>query len=332
MSTITRQWLLARRPQGAAQAEDFQLVERELPAPADGEVLVRNHFLSLDPYMRGRMDDNKSYAAPQPLGEVMVGSTAGEVLVSRNSRFAAGDFVVGYFGWQTHGLSDGKGLSKVDAQRVPLSAYLGCVGMPGVTAWYGLNRIIEPKAGQTIVVSAAAGAVGSVVGQLARLKGCRVVGIAGGPDKCALVTGTYGFDACIDYKAGGVSAALKAAASGGIDGVFENVGGAVFDAVLQRMNAFGRIAVCGLISRYDGAPMPINNFHSVLINRLRVEGFIISEHNEVWPEALRELGTLVAEGRLHYRETIAEGIEAAPEAFIGLLKGRNVGKQLVKLI
>ncbi|MBN9426074.1 MAG: NADP-dependent oxidoreductase [Burkholderiales bacterium] len=332
MSTITRQWLLARRPQGAAQAEDFQLVERELPAPADGEVLVRNHFLSLDPYMRGRMDDNKSYAAPQPLGEVMVGSTAGEVLVSRNPRFAAGDFVVGYFGWQTHGLSDGKGLSKVDAQRVPLSAYLGCVGMPGVTAWYGLNRIIEPKAGQTIVVSAAAGAVGSVVGQLARLKGCRVVGIAGGPDKCALVTGTYGFDACIDYKAGGVSAALKAAAPGGIDGVFENVGGAVFDAVLQRMNAFGRIAVCGLISRYDGAPMPINNFHSVLINRLRVEGFIISEHNEVWPEALRELGTLVAEGRLHYRETIAEGIEAAPEAFIGLLKGRNVGKQLVKLI
>lgn len=332
MSTITRQWLLARRPQGAVQPGDFQLVERELPELADGQVLVRNHFMSLDPYMRGRMDDNKSYAAPQPLGEVMVGGTAGEVVASRNPRFAVGDSVIGMFGWQTHGISDGRGLSKVDTRRVPLSAYLGCVGMPGVTAWYGLNRIIEPKAGQTIVVSAAAGAVGSVVGQLAKMKGCRVIGIAGGPDKCALVTDVYGFDGCIDYKAGGVPAALKAAAPAGIDGVFENVGGTVLDAVLQRMNAFGRIAVCGLISRYDGAPMPINNFHSVLINRLRIEGFIVTEHGDVWPEALRELGALVGEGRLHYRETVAQGIEAAPEAFIGLLKGRNIGKQLVKLV
>jgi len=332
MSEKNRQILLASRPKGEVTPADFRLVEAEIPAIGPGEVLVRNHFLSLDPYMRGRMDDAKSYAASQPLDEVMIGGTAGEVVESRNPQFAVGDRVMGMLGWQLYGKDDGRMIRKVDTSRVPLSAYLGAVGMPGVTAWYGLNRIIAPRAGETVVVSAASGAVGSVVGQLARRKGCRVVGVAGGAQKCAIVVDEYGFDACVDYKAGQLYADLRAATPDGIDGYFDNVGGATLDAVLRRMNAFGRIAVCGLISSYDGQPMPLQNFRSVLVNRLRVEGFIVSEHMEVWPEALRELGTLVATGELKYRETIAQGLENAPEAFIGLLKGRNVGKQLVRLI
>jgi len=332
MSGKNRQILLASRPKGEVTPANFRLVEAEIPGIGAGEVLVRNHFLSLDPYMRGRMDDAKSYAASQPLDEVMIGGTAGEVVASHNPEFAVGDRVMGMLGWQLYGKSDGRMIRKVDTSRVPLSAYLGAVGMPGVTGWYGLNRIIAPKVGETVVVSAASGAVGSVVGQLARRKGCRVVGVAGGAHKCAIVVDEYGFDACIDYKAGQLYADLRAATPDGIDGYFDNVGGATLDAVLRRMNAFGRIAVCGLISAYDGQPMPLQNFRSVLVNRLRVEGFIISEHMEAWPEALRELGALVATGELKYRETIAQGLENAPEAFIGLLKGRNVGKQLVRLV
>jgi len=332
MSEKNRQILLASRPKGEVTPADFRLVEAEIPEIGPGEVLVRNHFLSLDPYMRGRMDDAKSYAASQPLDEVMIGGTAGEVIESRNPEFAVGARVMGMLGWQLYGKDDGRMIRKVDTSRVPLSAYLGAVGMPGVTAWYGLNRIIAPRAGETVVVSAASGAVGSVVGQLARRKGCRVVGVAGGAQKCAIVVDEYGFDACVDYKAGQLYADLRAATPDGIEGYFDNVGGATLDAVLRRMNAFGRIAVCGLISSYDGQAMPLQNFRSVLVNRLRVEGFIVSEHMEVWPEALRELGTLVATGELKYRETIAQGLENAPEAFIGLLKGRNVGKQLVRLI
>jgi len=331
MSEKNRQILLASRPKGEVSPANFRLVEAPIPEIAPGEVLVRNHFLSLDPYMRGRMDDAKSYAPSQPLDEVMIGGTAGEVIESRNPEFAIGDRVMGMLGWQLYGKSDGRMIRKVDTSRVPLSAYLGAVGMPGVTAWYGLNRIVAPKAGETVVVSAASGAVGSVVGQLAKRKGCRVVGVAGGAQKCAIVVDEYGFDACIDYKAGQLYPDLRAATPDGIDGYFDNVGGATLDAVLRRMNAFGRIAVCGLISAYDGQPMPLQNFRSVLVNRLRVEGFIVSEHMELWPEALRELGALVAAGELKYRETIAQGLENAPEAFIGLLKGRNVGKQLVRL-
>jgi hypothetical protein len=223
---------------------------------------------------------------------------------------------------------------------VPLSAYLGPVGMPGVTAWVGLNRIIAPKAGETVVVSAASGAVGSVVGQLAKTAGCRAVGIAGGADKCAYVVDELGFDACLDYKAAsrdGVlderefSRQLKAAAPAGIDGCFENVGGAILDGVLQRMNAFGRIAVCGMIAGYDGQPIPLKYPQLILVSRLKVQGFIVTEYPEAWPPALKELGAGVAAGRIRYRESIAEGLAAAPEAFIGLLKGRNFGKQLVKL-
>ncbi|MBV8261795.1 MAG: NADP-dependent oxidoreductase, partial [Paraburkholderia sp.] len=223
-------------------------------------------------------------------------------------------------------------LQLVDTTHVPLSAYLGPVGMPGVTAWYGLNRIFEPKAGQTVVVSAASGAVGSVVGQLAKRAGCRAVGIAGGADKCRYVTETLGFDACVDYKAGNLYQDLKAATPDGVDGYFENVGGEVLDATLARMNAFGRIALCGMIAGYDGQPMPLKYPQLLLTQRLLVQGFIVSEHMDVWPQALRELGTLVAKQQLAYRETVAEGLENAPSAFLGMLKGQNFGKQLVKLI
>ncbi len=331
MSTYQR-IVLASRPQGEVTADNFRLETQPLPAIADGQLLVRNHYLSLDPYMRMRMVDVKSYAAPQPLDETMIGGTVGEVIESKHPKFTVGDKVVGMFGWSEIGVSDGTLLKKVPDGPVPLSAYLGAVGMPGMTAWYGLNQIIQPKVGQTIAVSAASGAVGSVVGQLAKLKGCRVVGIAGGKQKCDYVVNELGFDACVDYKGGNLFKDMKAAAPDGIDGLFENVGGVVMDATLARMNPFGRIALCGLISGYDGNPMPIHNIHAVLSMRLLVQGFIVSEHMEFWPQGLTELGQLVAEGKLKYRETIADGLASAPEAFMGLLRGKNFGKQLVKLI
>ena len=340
MATIlNKQWLLASRPVGEATADNFRLVETPLPELAEGQVLVRHQYLSLDPYMRSRMDDAKSYAQPQALDAVMGGRTVGEVVASRNARFAPGDKVLGMGGWQQYAVidADQRGmLQKVDATHIPLSAYLGAVGMPGVTAWYGLTKIIEPKAGETIVVSAASGAVGSVVGQLAKQLRCRAVGIAGGPEKCRYVVEVLGFDACIDYRQHAdpksLSAALKGACPNGIDGNFENVGGMILDAVLQRMNAFGRIALCGMISGYDGQPIPLLQPQLLLLSRLKLQGFIVSEHMELWPVALKELGTLVASGKLKYRESIAEGIEAAPQAFLGLLKGKNFGKQLVKLV
>jgi NADPH-dependent curcumin reductase CurA len=326
-----RRIVLASRPEGAASPRNFRLEEVETPELKAGQFLVRNEWLSLDPYMRGRMNESKSYAAAQPLGEVMLGGTAGTVIESLNPKFKAGDRVVAYFGWQEYGVSDGTGVYKVDARVIPLSAYLGPVGMPGVTAWYGLNRIIRPGEGETVLVSAAAGAVGSVVGQLAKIAGCRAVGIAGGPDKCGYAVAELGFDACIDYKSQDVNRALKDAAPQGVDGYFENVGGNILNAVLPRMNAFGRIALCGLIAGYDGQPIPISNPTWLLIHRLKLEGFIISEHNDVWPEALKELGTHVIAGRLKYREAVAHGLENAPQAFLGMLKGANFGKQLVKL-
>lgn len=340
MSTLTnRQILLASRPAGEPTVDNFKLVETPVPELQDGQVLVRHHYLSLDPYMRGRMNEGKSYAQPQPLGEVMIGGTVGEVVQSRNPNFQVGDKVVGMGGWQEYAVVDAhqRGvLQKVDTTHIPLSAYLGAVGMPGVTAWYGLVKIIEPKAGETVVVSAASGAVGGVVGQLAKVRGCRAVGIAGGPDKCRYVVEELGFDACIDYKqhrdVRSLASALKEACPDGIDGYFENVGGMMLDAVLLRMNAFARIALCGMISGYNGEPIPLQNPQLLLVNRVKLQGFIVSEHMDVWPEALKELGTLVATGKLKYRESIAQGIERAPEAFIGLLKGRNFGKQLVKLI
>ena len=333
-----RQILLDNRPQGEATLANFKLVENQTPALQDGQVLVRHHYLSLDPYMRGRMNDSKSYAACQPLGEVFQGGTVGEVIESRHPKFAVGDKVVGFGGWQEYSVVDARQpgtLKKVDTTHVPLSHYLGAVGMPGVTAWYGLVKIIAPKAGETVVISAASGAVGSAFGALAKARGCRVVGIAGGPDKCKYVTDELGFDACIDYRqhpdVKSMSAALKAACPKGIDGHFENVGGYILDAVMLRTNAFARIALCGMIAGYDGQPLPMQNPALLLVNRIKLEGFIVSEHMEVWPEALAELGQLVGTGKLRPRETIAQGIESAPQAFLGLLKGKNFGKQLVKM-
>jgi NADPH-dependent curcumin reductase len=328
---INRRIVLASRPQGAASTSNFRLEEVPLPSLQPGQLLVRNQWLSLDPYMRGRMNEGRSYAAAQALGDVMVGGTAGEVVESHHPGFAAGDQVIGYLGWQEYGVSDGSGLFKVDTRDVPLSAYLGPVGMPGVTAWYGLNRIIEPAQGETIVVSAASGAVGSVVGQLAALGGCRAVGIAGGPEKCRYVTDELKFDACIDYKSEDVGKRLKELAPDGVDGYFENVGGEIMNAVLPRMNAFGRIALCGLIAGYDGQAIPISNPSWFLVSRLTLKGFIVSEHMDVWPAALKELAGHVASGRMKYRETVAHGLESAPQAFLGMLKGANFGKQLVKL-
>lgn len=335
---INQQILLDNRPKEEATVNNFKLVSSETPALKDGEVLVKHHYLSLDPYMRGRMNDSKSYTAAQALGEVMGGGTVGEIAESKNPKFAVGDKVVGMGGWQQYSVVDGNApgmLRKVETQHIPLSAYLGSVGMPGVTAWYGLMKICEPKAGQTIAVSAASGAVGSVVGQLAKAKGCRVIGFAGGADKCKYVVDELGFDACIDYKAypdsKSLYKALKDVTPDGIDGYFENVGGVILDVVLSRMNAFGRIALCGMIAGYNGAPVPITQPQLLLVNRITLRGFIVSEHMEVWPEALKELGTMVAMGKLKFKESVAQGIAAAPEAFIGLLSGKNFGKQLVKL-
>ncbi len=336
MSDTYKRIVLASRPSGAVSPDNFRLEQVPVPELADGQVLVRNHYLSLDPYMRGRMNEGKSYATPQPLDEVMIGGTVGEVVASRNPKYAVGDKVLGMFGWQEMGVSDGSGMQKVDTSKIPLSAYLGAVGMPGVTAWYGLNRIIAPKAGETVVVSAASGAVGSVVGQLAKMAGCRAVGIAGGKEKCDYVVNELGLDACVDYKAASdpkaLYAMLKEATPQGVDGYFENVGGEILDAVLSRMNPFGRIAVCGMIAGYDGEPLPMKNPQLILVSRLKIEGFIVSEHMDVWPQALSELGGAVAQGKLKFRESVAQGLESAPEAFMGLLKGKNFGKQLVKLI
>ena len=336
---VNQQILLDNRPVGEASAGNFKLVSSESAALQDGQVLVRHHFLSLDPYMRGRMNDSKNYVAAQPLGQVMIGGTVGEVVESRSAKFQPGDKVVGMGGWQQYSIVDAAqpaALRKVDTTHVPLSHYLGAVGMPGVTAWYGLTKIIDAKAGETVVVSAATGAVGSAFAALAKARGCRAVGIAGGAEKCCYAVEELGFDACIDYKlyqdAASLSAALSQACTHGIDGYFENVGGMVLNAVLPLMNDFGRIAVCGMIAGYDGQPTPMSQPALILRSRLKVQGFIVSEHPEIWPEALKELGALVATGKLRPRETVAQGLAAAPEAFLGLLKGKNFGKQLVKLI
>ena len=331
MTIRNRQWVLASRPDGRVAESNFALNEIDVPPLQDGQVLVKVEYLSLDPYMRGRMEDAKSYAAPQPLHAVMIGGTVGEVVDSTHSKYRPGDGVVGIGGWQEYFVSDGTGLRKIDTHRIPASLYLGVVGMPGVTAWYGLHRIGKARAGETVAVSAASGAVGSVVGQLAKIHGCRAVGFAGGRAKCDYVVGELGFDACIDYKAEGARDAFAAATPSGVDIVFENVGGAVFDMALARMNPFGRVALCGLIAGYNAEDIALHNVRSILVNRLTVKGFIVSEHQDVWGQALEELGGQVASGRLKYRESISAGTESAPAAFIGLLQGKNFGKQLVKM-
>lgn len=336
MSTTYRRIVLASRPSGWVTPDNFRLEEVSLPAPGPGQVLVRNHYLSLDPYMRGRMEESKSYAEPQKLGETMVGGTVGMVEASNHPDFPVGQTVFGMLGWQEYGLSDGSNLMKIDTTSVPITAYLGTVGMPGVTAWYGLNRICEPKAGETVLVSAASGAVGSVVGQLAKLAGCRAVGIAGGPEKCEYVVAELGFDACVDHRKHGdvrsMTRALREAAPKGVDALFENVGGVCLDSALACMNPFGRVALCGVIAGYNGQDISIHNVRALLVMRLKLQGFIVADHMRDWPEALAELGRGVATGKIRYRESVAQGLAAAPEAFIGMLQGRNFGKQLVKLV
>jgi NADPH-dependent curcumin reductase len=330
--SVNRQIVLDSRPADKVSPANFRAVEAPVPHAREGEIVVRHHYISLDPYMRGRLSDAKSYAKPQELGAVMGGGTVGEVVESRNPKFKPGDFVVGMGGWQQFALSDGAGWAVVDAKTIPLSAYLGVVGMPGVTAWYGLNEIIKPKPGETVVVSAASGAVGGVVGQLARLKGARAVGIAGGPLKCAYVRDELGYDACVDHKSPTFADDMKAALPDGLDGLFENVGGEPFLQCLKRINDFGRVAICGLIASYEAAPTILPDMRIFLVRRIKIEGFIVSDHLALWPKALAEVGGLVASGKLKYRETVRDGLDAAPQALVDLLHGGNFGKMLVKLV
>jgi NADPH-dependent curcumin reductase len=330
--SVNKQLVLDSRPTGKVAPAHFRLVEAPMPKPGPGEILVRNHFLSLDPYMRGRLSDAKSYAKPQEIGAVMGGGTVGEVIESNNPRFKTGDSVVGMGGWQQYFVTDGAGFNVVDAKAIPLQAYLGVVGMPGVTAWYGLNKIIAPKPGETVVVSAASGAVGSVVGQLAKIAGAKVVGIAGGPEKCAYVRDELGFDACVDHKSPRFAEEMKAALPNGLDGLFENVGGEPFAQCLRRLNDFARLAICGLIASYEGAPTILPDMRIFLVRRIKIEGFIVSDHLPLWPLALRELASHVASGGLRYRETVREGLESAPQALVDLLHGGNFGKMLVKVV
>ncbi len=328
--------VLASRPSGMPSAANFRLEEAPIPRAGEGEIVVRNHWLSLDPYMRGRMDAARSYAKPVEIDQVMEGGAVGEVIESNNDRMPVGSFVTGRFGWQEYACVEGKSATKVDADAAPLSLYLSVLGMPGVTAWVGLLDLAQPKAGETVVVSAASGAVGSVVGQIAKIKGCRTVGIAGGAAKCEYVRKELGFDACLDYKTGDLNEALKAACPDRIDVYFDNVGGTILDACLARMNTFGRVSLCGLISQYNAASADelsgLKNIRSVLINRLRMQGFIVSDRMELWKPALADLTAWYRAGKLKFRESIVHGLVQAPGALIGLLQGQNFGKQLVKLV
>ncbi len=325
--------VLASRPHGWVKAEDFRLESMPLPTAKDGEVLVKNHWLSLDPYMRGRISDAKSYVPPVAIGAVMVGQTVGEVVESNHPGFKAGDHVLTSLGWQTHGVAKAAEISKVEAKAgVPLSYYLGVLGMPGLTAYFGLYEIGHPRAGNTLVVSAATGAVGSVVGQLGKASGCRVVGIAGGKAKCDYAVKELGFDACVDYKAGKLNEDLAAACPDGVDVYFENVGGAIMEAVMMRMNFASRMIVCGLISDYNATePYGVKTVRAILVNRIRVQGMIVFDWLARYPEGIKALAGLVATGKIKYRESVVQGIENAPQGFIDLLQGKNFGKQLVKL-
>jgi NADPH-dependent curcumin reductase CurA len=329
---MNKRIVMASYPEGWVTEANFRLETAPIPKPAEGEVLVKNHWLSLDPYMRGRMTQQKSYVKGVEPGDVMTGETAGEVVESRDPKFKPGDKVTAPSGWQLYWSGKGELLTKVDASKVPLSYFLGVLGMPGRTAWFGMKEICQPKPGETVVVSAASGAVGSVVGQLAKAWGCRAVGIAGGKAKCDYVVKELGFDACIDYKSGNLLDQLRAACPKGVDANFENVGGEILDTVLRVMNFRGRIAICGLISDYNAKePYGVKMFRAILVNRLKVQGMIVFDWQARYAEANQGLMELVLAGRLKTRESIVDGIENAPKGLIGLLKGENFGKQLVKL-
>jgi NADPH-dependent curcumin reductase CurA len=329
-----RQVRLAARPRGFPRESDFRLVEAPLPAPAPGQMLVRGVYLSIDPYMRGRMSEARSYVPPVALGDVMEGGVVGEVVRSERPGFAPGDVVEGRFGWQEYALSDGKGVRKVDPTLAPVSTALGVLGMPGLTAYFGLLEIGQPKPGETVVVSAASGAVGAVVGQLAKLRECRVVGIAGSPAKVDYIVRELGFDAGIDHRATpDLDAALSEACPRGVDVYFDNVGGRITEAVSRHVNPFARFAICGLISQYnlDEPELAPRNERFVLVNRVRIQGFLVFDFAARYREGLAQLGEWVRQGRLRYREDVVEGLERAPAALIGVLQGRNFGKMLVRL-
>ncbi len=346
MTETMQRIVLASRPDGAPVDENFRLETVSVPEIVDGEVLVRSHYMSLDPYMRGRMDDAKSYAAPVPIGGPMEGGAVGEIIASKHPKFAVGDFVFGMFGWATHGKAKGAEVQKLDPNIAPISTALGVLGMPGFTGWLGLTEYGKPKAGETLVVAAATGPVGSMVGQIAKSRGLKVVGIAGGAEKCRVATETYGFDACVDHRAfddaRSLRGALRTACPDGVDIYFENVGGKVLDAVLPLMNPHGRIPICGMIAWYNAGGLGADAsmealtgprlWRTILVNFLSVNGFIISNHYDRYGEFLREVAPDVVAEKIAYLEDVAEGLETAPAAFRALLKGGNMGKQIVKLI
>ena len=334
-----RRVLLKHRPVGEPKPSDFEVVDAPVPQPQDGQILVRTIWLSLDPYMRGRMNDVKSYVAPVELGQPMVGGTVGEVVESHDAAFRAGDIVLTYGGWQAYHVASSAGARvgafgpiTLDPKAAPISTALGILGMPGMTAYVGLYDLGQPKPGETVVVSAAAGAVGSVVGQLAKIRGCRAVGIASSKDKCDYVVHELGLDACVSYRVPDLAAVLRDACPNGIDVYFDNVGGDVLKAVLRLVNPFARIPLCGIISQYNATELPPGpNLGPVLVNRVTIRGFIVSDHVDRMPQFLAECGRWLREGRLKYREDVVDGLDRAPEAFIGLLRGRNLGKMLVKV-
>lgn len=334
MSEKNTQVLLAARPRGLPKKTDFEIVEREIPNPAEGEMLVRTLYLSVDPYMRSRMNAEKSYARNVELGEVMTGGVVGEVVESRNPDFVQGDIIQERLGWQAYAVTDGSTARKVDPQSAPISTALGVLGMPGLTAYFGLLEVSPPSPGETVVVSAASGAVGSVVGQIAKIKGCRAVGIAGTEEKIRFVVDDCGFDAAFNYKTtDDYGAALAELCPDGIDVYFDNVGGPILDAIIPRMNIHGRISICGQISQYNATetptgPRPFWNFIKL---RLKAQGFLVFDFRNRHDEALIELGEWVRNGRIRYREDIIDGLENAPDAFIGLLCGDNIGKRLVRV-
>lgn len=345
MAENMRRIVLASRPDGHPVPENFRLEEAPIPDPGPGEILVRVTWLSLDPYMRGRMDDAKSYAAPVPIGGTMEGGCIAEVIASNNSKFMPGDQVTYRFGWCSHAVSDGKGVRKIDPTLAPPSAHLGVLGMPGLTAFVGLNEHGRPKEGETLVVGAATGAVGSLVGQLAKIYGLRAVGVAGGTDKCAFAVEELGFDACLDHRAAADAKSLRtqlaAACPHGIDIYFENVGGKPLEAVIPLMNMFGRIPVCGIISWYDLGGLGMDEapgpnllprvWRTILVNRLSVRGFIVTDHADRFRDFMAEVPGYIHDGRIKYRESVTEGLENAPAAFLSMLKGGNFGKTLVKV-
>jgi NADPH-dependent curcumin reductase CurA len=330
----SRQIVLAERPVGWPTDANFRLETTTLPAPADGQFLARNVYMSVDPYMRGRMNDAASYVAPFQIGKPLEGGAVARVVASRNPGFAAGDYVMTMNGWREYFLSDGRGVNKIDPRLAPISAYLGVLGVPGLTGWYGLKYIGEPKAGETLLVSGAAGATGSMVAQMGKILGCRVVAVAGGAAKCKFLTEEWGVDAAVDYKQEpDLFEALKRACPKGIDIYFENVGGEILDHMLRLANPFARIPFCGMISQYNSVEMAHGPRHMVMVigKRIKIQGFIVSDHLAKMPEFLGEVGGWLKAGKLKYRETIVEGVENAPRAFLGLLRGENLGKMLVKV-